>query len=110
MRLLSIRLIVSLIVGITLVSLSSSSYERNVCQSPLRAPARLEPFSRAWMLEGIAAGLPKGDKRLPRSIYAASWAILSAVKMRDLLFLQRNQPTRVDPRATVTRPARSRAA
>ncbi len=22
-------------------------------------------LSRAWMLEGIAAGLPKGDKRLP---------------------------------------------
>ena len=37
MRLLSIRLIVSLIVGITLVSISSSYYERNVCQSPLRA-------------------------------------------------------------------------
>ena len=30
-------------------------------------------LSRAWMLEGIAAGLPKGDKRLP-SIMAAAEA------------------------------------
>jgi hypothetical protein len=28
-------------------------------------------LSRAWMLEGIAAGLPKGDKRLPAIIAAA---------------------------------------
>jgi Protein of unknown function (DUF2891) len=28
-------------------------------------------LSRAWMLEGIAAGLPKGDKRLPAVIAAA---------------------------------------
>jgi hypothetical protein len=28
-------------------------------------------LSRAWMLEGIAAGLPKGDKRLPRIVAAA---------------------------------------
>jgi hypothetical protein len=28
-------------------------------------------LSRAWMLEGIAAGLPKGDKRLPVIIAAA---------------------------------------
>src|ERR1700732_3442527 len=28
-------------------------------------------LSRAWMLEGIAAGLPKGDKRLPLIIAAA---------------------------------------
>jgi hypothetical protein len=28
-------------------------------------------LSRAWMLEGIAAGLPKGDKRLPMIVAAA---------------------------------------
>jgi hypothetical protein len=28
-------------------------------------------LSRAWMLEGIAAGLPKGDKRLAMIIAAA---------------------------------------
>jgi hypothetical protein len=28
-------------------------------------------LSRAWMLEGIAAGLPKGDKRLPMIRVAA---------------------------------------
>jgi hypothetical protein len=28
-------------------------------------------LSRAWMLEGIAAGLPKGDKRLPSIMVAA---------------------------------------
>jgi Protein of unknown function (DUF2891) len=28
-------------------------------------------LSRAWMLEGIAAGLPKGDKRLPMILAAA---------------------------------------
>ena len=28
-------------------------------------------LSRAWMLEGIAAGLPKGDKRLPAIMAAA---------------------------------------
>src|SRR3984893_1316874 len=28
-------------------------------------------LSRAWMLEGIAAGLPKGDKRLPTIMFAA---------------------------------------
>jgi len=28
-------------------------------------------LSRAWMLEGIAAGLPKGDKRLPSIVAAA---------------------------------------
>ena len=28
-------------------------------------------LSRAWMLEGIAAGLPKGDKRLPSIIAIA---------------------------------------
>jgi hypothetical protein len=28
-------------------------------------------LSRAWMLEGIAAGLPKGDKRMPMIIQAA---------------------------------------
>jgi hypothetical protein len=29
-------------------------------------------LSRAWMLEGIAAGLPKGDKRLPAIRRAAA--------------------------------------
>jgi hypothetical protein len=29
-------------------------------------------LSRAWMLEGIAAGLPKGDKRLPSILAAAA--------------------------------------
>ena len=35
--------------------------------------ARLDGLnlSRAWMLEGIAAGLPKGDKRLPMIIAAS---------------------------------------
>ena len=28
-------------------------------------------LSRAWMLEGIAAGLPRGDKRLPTIMFAA---------------------------------------
>jgi hypothetical protein len=49
---------------------------------PVVSPDRSDPklahldglnLSRAWMLEGIAAGLPKNDKRLP-SIMAAAEA------------------------------------